>query len=40
MDIEGDAFGKVYEYFLGNFAMSEGQRGFVMANSRRRCPRL
>ena len=27
MDIEGDAFGKVYEYFLGNFAMSEGQHG-------------
>ena len=27
MDIEGDAFGKVYEYFLGNFAMSGGQRG-------------
>ena len=27
MDIEGDAFGKVYEYFLGAFAMSEGQRG-------------
>ncbi len=27
MDIEGDAFGKVYEYFLGNFAMTEGQRG-------------
>lgn len=27
MDIEGDAFGKIYEYFLGNFAMSEGQRG-------------
>ncbi len=27
MDIEGDAFGKVYEYFLGNFAMKEGQRG-------------
>ena len=26
-EIEGDAFGKVYEYFLGNFAMSEGQRG-------------
>src|SRR6185503_19048408 len=21
MDIEGDAFGKIYEYFLGNFAM-------------------
>ncbi len=27
MDIEGDTFGKVYEYFLGNFAMSEEQRG-------------
>ena len=27
MDIEGDAFGKIYEYFLGSFAMSEGQRG-------------
>ena len=27
MDIEGDAFGKVYEYFLGNFAMTEGARG-------------
>ena len=27
MDIEGDAFGRVYEYFLGNFAMKEGQRG-------------
>ncbi|KAA0255514.1 SAM-dependent DNA methyltransferase [Acidobacteria bacterium ACD] len=26
-DIEGDAFGKIYEYFLGNFAMSEGQKG-------------
>lgn len=26
MTIEGDAFGKIYEYFLGNFAMSEGQR--------------
>ena len=26
-DIEGDAFGKIYEYFLGNFAMGEGQRG-------------
>lgn len=25
--IEGDAFGKVYEYFLGKFAMSEGQKG-------------
>ena len=27
MDIEGDVFGKIYEYFLGKFAMSEGQRG-------------
>jgi type I restriction enzyme M protein len=27
MNIEGDAFGKIYEYFLGNFAMAEGQKG-------------
>ncbi|MFQ5455323.1 MAG: N-6 DNA methylase [Nitrospirota bacterium] len=27
MDIEGDLFGKIYEYFLGKFAMAEGQRG-------------
>ncbi len=26
-DIEGDAFGKIYEYFLGKFAMAEGQKG-------------
>src|SRR5205085_3373574 len=26
-DIEGDAFGKVYEYFLGKFAIAEGQKG-------------
>jgi len=26
-NMEGDAFGKIYEYFLGNFAMSEGQKG-------------
>jgi type I restriction enzyme M protein len=26
-DIEGDAFGKIYEYFLGNFAANEGQKG-------------
>lgn len=26
-DIEGDAFGKIYEYFLGKFAMAEGQQG-------------
>jgi len=27
LDIEGDVFGKIYEYFLGNFAMKEGQKG-------------
>lgn len=27
MDLEGDAFGQIYEYFLGQFAKSEGQRG-------------
>lgn len=27
MDIDGDAFGKIYEYFLGNFAMTEGRKG-------------
>ncbi|MEI6219098.1 MAG: class I SAM-dependent DNA methyltransferase [bacterium] len=27
MDVEGDVFGKIYEYFLGAFAMSEGQKG-------------
>jgi type I restriction enzyme M protein len=27
MDVEGDVFGQIYEYFLGKFAMSEGQRG-------------
>jgi len=27
MDIERDVFGKIYEYFLGKFAMSEGQKG-------------
>jgi type I restriction enzyme M protein len=26
-NIEGDVFGKIYEYFLGKFAMSEGQKG-------------
>jgi len=26
-DIDGDGFGKVYEYFLGKFAMTEGQKG-------------
>lgn len=29
IDLTGDAFGKVYEYFLGNFAMREGQKGGV-----------
>lgn len=27
MSIEGDTFGKIYEYFLGKFALSEGSRG-------------
>lgn len=27
MDIEGDMFGKIYEYFLGKFAASEGKKG-------------
>lgn len=27
--LEGDAFGKVYEYFLGQFALKEGQHGGV-----------
>jgi len=27
INIEGDAFGKIYEYFLGKFAMKEGQKG-------------
>jgi len=26
-NIDGDAFGKIYEYFLGKFAMAEGQQG-------------
>lgn len=26
-DIEGDAFGEIYEYFLGEFSRSEGQKG-------------
>jgi type I restriction enzyme M protein len=25
--LEGDVFGQIYEYFLGNFAMTEGQKG-------------
>lgn len=27
MDAEGDLFGKIYEYFLGKFALAEGQKG-------------
>ena len=27
MDMEGDVFGKIYEYFLGKFALSEGRGG-------------
>ncbi|WP_135478302.1 type I restriction-modification system subunit M [Candidatus Chloroploca mongolica] len=27
MDAEGDTFGRIYEYFLGEFARSEGQKG-------------
>jgi type I restriction enzyme M protein len=27
LNVEGDAFGKIYEYFLGKFAMTEGQKG-------------
>jgi type I restriction enzyme M protein len=27
MDIEGDTFGKIYEYFLSKFAMAEGAKG-------------
>src|SRR5579883_259221 len=26
-DLSGDLFGRIYEYFLGKFAMSEGQKG-------------
>lgn len=29
LEIDGDAFGKVYEYFLGKFAMAEGRKGGV-----------
>ncbi|NWK50189.1 N-6 DNA methylase [Acinetobacter sp. SwsAc7] len=27
VDASGDVFGKIYEYFLGKFALSEGQKG-------------
>jgi type I restriction enzyme M protein len=29
LDLEGDAFGAIYEYFLGEFALAEGQKGGV-----------
>src|SRR5689334_15037697 len=29
LDLSGDAFGKVYEYFLGSFARAEGSKGGV-----------
>jgi len=29
VDLSGDGFGKVYEFFLGKFALSEGQKGGV-----------
>ncbi|MCM2972902.1 type I restriction-modification system subunit M [Larsenimonas suaedae] len=29
VDLSGDAFGKIYEYFLGEFALKEGQKGGV-----------
>lgn len=29
INLSGDAFGKVYEYFLGKFALKEGQKGGV-----------
>jgi type I restriction enzyme M protein len=29
LDLPGDAFGKVYEYFLGSFARAEGSKGGV-----------
>lgn len=37
MDIEGDVFGKIYEYFLGEFARAEGQRGGEFSRRRRWC---
>jgi type I restriction enzyme M protein len=29
LDLDGDAFGQIYEFFLGEFALSEGQKGGV-----------
>jgi type I restriction enzyme M protein len=35
MDIEGDVFGKIYEYFLGQFTKAEGQRSGMKPTSTR-----
>ena len=32
-DISGDAFGGIYEYFLGQFALAEGQRWILSQNA-------
>ena len=32
IELTGDAFGKVYEYFLGEFAKREGQKGGASAH--------
>ena len=32
LTVEGDAFGRIYEYFLGKFAMTEGQKGGFVEN--------
>ncbi len=37
IDIEGDAFGKIYEYFLGKFAMPEGQKGGEFLHAHQHC---
>jgi type I restriction enzyme M protein len=36
-DIEGDAFGKVYEYFLGKFAVAEGDAWVTYCSGRTCC---
>jgi type I restriction enzyme M protein len=33
VDLAGDAFGQVYEYFLGYFALKEGQKGGMFVHS-------
>jgi type I restriction enzyme M protein len=34
---QGDTFGKIYEYFLGKFALSEGQKGGGILYTNLRC---